>query len=126
MKITPELVVENVESSIDFYQNFLDFHLVDKVGNNDSCFWAKMESNDKSTEIMFVKTESVVDEIPEINNRRDAGKMILLVEVNDINTLYLKFKGKKFVLKDLYKTDYGTNEFVIRDIDGYILNISER
>jgi len=126
MKITPELVVESVENSINFYQNFLDFHLVDKVGNDKFCCWAKMESNDKSTEIMFVKTESVVDEIPEIGSRNDAGRIILLIEVDNINYLYSKFKDKEFILKDLYKTDYDTNEFVIKDIDGYILNISER
>lgn len=126
MRITPELVVDDVKKAVNFYQTFLNFKLVDKVEVENSYFWAKMESNDGSIEIMFIPLESASEEISELKKRNDVGRMILLLEVDNIDYFYLKFKKTAFVLKDLYKTDYGTTEFVIKDIDGYILNITER
>jgi uncharacterized glyoxalase superfamily protein PhnB len=126
MKITPELVVNDVKKAVNFYQSFLDFKLVDKVEVKNSYFWAKMESKDKSVEIMFSLLKNTIGEIPELKNRNNGGRMILLLEVNEIDRLYSAFMNTEFILKDLYKTDYGTTEFVVKDIDGYILNIVER
>jgi uncharacterized glyoxalase superfamily protein PhnB len=126
MKIVPELVVVDVRKAVDFYQTFFDFELVDKVEVKDSYFWAKMESKDKSTEIMLTLLTNVNDEIPEMKKRYDAGRMILSVEVDDINYFYSKFKKTNFILKDLYKTDYGTTEFVVKDVGGYILDVIKR
>jgi uncharacterized glyoxalase superfamily protein PhnB len=126
MKIVPELVVVDVRKAIDFYQTFFDFELVDKVEVKDSYFWVKMESKDKSTEIMLTLLTNVNDEIPEMKKRHDAGRMILSVEIDDINYFYSKFKKTNFILKDLYKTDYGTTEFVVKDVDGYILDVIKR
>lgn len=126
MKIVPELVVTDVKKAVDFYQSFFDFELVDKVEVNDAYFWAKMQSKDKDTEIMFTLLTNAVDEIPELKERNNAGRIVISVEVDDINYFYSRFEKTNFILKDLYKTDYGTTEFVVKDIDGYILDVTKR
>lgn len=126
MKIVPELVVVDVKKAVNFYQTFFDFELVDKVEVDNSYFWAKMESKDKNTEIMLTLLTNVNEEILEMKKRNDAGRIVISVEVDDIKYFYLKFKNTDFILKDLYKTDYGTTEFVVKDIDGYILDVVKR
>ena len=96
MKIIPELVVDDVKKAVNFYQTFLDFELVDKVEVKDSYFWAKMESKDKSTEIMFTLLTNVNDEIPEMKKRHDAGRIVISVPKRQQYVLFPRGMYSKF------------------------------
>jgi len=42
-----------------------------------------------------------------------------------LQTLYEKLQGTEYIAKEMYKTFYGTNGFVIFDNNGHILTITE-
>lgn len=51
--------------------------------------------------------------------------MTIYISVQDLEELYKKVKWKVEFVKDMHKTFYGTNEFIIQDLNWYFIYFSE-
>ena len=132
-KLTTNMMVEDVNHTIDFYSNVLGFEFVMGVPENSQEIVTTREKNQPlgfaimkcgSIEMMFQARRSLTEEIPEFSGMGIGGSLTFYIEVEDIKGLYAKLKDKVTILKDMQTTFYGKQEFYIRDCNGYILTFA--
>jgi len=123
-KLTPNLMVEDVNNTIEFYKNILGFELVMTVPEEGTFDFALMKSG--NVEIMFQSRESLSEDFrPEFKNKKTYEVLTLYVDMENIEGLLHKINDKVTIIKDLHTTFYGTQEFAIKDCNGYILTFAE-
>lgn len=120
-KLIPELSVSNIENSKQFYLS-LGFSILYERVENKFC---------------FLELDGCQLMIEEINDNWNTGKleypygrgMNISMEVKDIDSIYYKVKEKAYpIFRDMqvdkYQVDdkvYFDKEFLIQDVDGYLL-----
>ena len=120
-KLIPELSVSNIENSKQFYLS-LGFSILYERVEDKFC---------------FLELDGCQLMIEEINDNWNTGKleypygrgMNISMEVKDIDSIYYKVKEKAYPIfqdmqVDKYQVDdkvYFDNEFLIQDVDGYLL-----
>jgi uncharacterized glyoxalase superfamily protein PhnB len=132
-KITANLMVNDVNKTIDYYVNNLDFKFAmgvdaNKITKLEQCddtklVWAIIKKND--IEIMLQAQHSLINEVPEFKGRTVGGTFTLYISMADTKRFYQKIKNKVEIIKDLHKTFYGAYEFAIKDLNGYILYFAQ-
>lgn len=133
-KITPNIMVADVNATIDYYSNNLEFQVVMgvdekkevKMGNSAKeaiLTWAMIKKDD--VEIMLQREDSFVEELPEFKGLKIGGTFTLYISMQDVKNFYDKIKNKVEIIKNIHKTFYGTDEFVIKDLNGYFIYFSE-
>lgn len=121
-KLTPNLVVQNVNATVDYYKKQLGFELVMTVPDSGQFDWAMMKSG--TVEIMFQASSSIGSDLPDLKNRKTGGTLLLYIDVEDVKKLRARMDKTIPVVKDLEKTFYGTEEFTVKDINGYYLTFA--
>ena len=126
-------MVKDVNATIAYYREFLQFEFVMGVDANklvkmaevgDAILtWAIIKRND--VEIMLQSQNSLIEEVPEFKGRTVGGTFTLYISMVDVQGLYDKIKNKVEVIKELNKTFYGAYEFAIKDLNGYIIYFAE-
>lgn len=119
IKLTPNLLVNDVNKTIEFYKNVLGFELVVTAPESGQFDWAMMKCG--GVELMFQSKASAVKDLPEFGNQPIGGSLLLYIDVADVVSLCDKVKAKAKIKKDLHETFYGTKEFAMYDEDGYLL-----
>ena len=120
-KLIPELSVSNIENSIEFYTS-IGFKIIYERKKDKFC---------------FLELDGCQLMIEEINDNWNTGKleypygrgMNISMEVKDIDSIYYKVKEKAYPIfqdmqVDKYQVDdkvYFDKEFLIQDVDGYLL-----
>ncbi len=120
-KLIPELSVSNIENSKQFYLS-LGFSILYERVEDKFC---------------FLELDGCQLMIEEINDNWNTGKleypygrgMNISMEVKDIDSIYYKVKEKAYpIFRDMqvdkYQVDdkvYFDKEFLIQDVDGYLL-----
>lgn len=122
-KLTPNLMVQNVNHTIRFYEEILGFEFVMSKPEEGQFNWAMMKFGD--VEIMFQTRASLAEEIPDFKELKIGGSLTFFIEVEGIKEFYAKIKQKATIAQDLHTTFYGMQEFAIKDLDGYILTFAE-
>ena len=122
-KLTPNLMVEDVDRTVDFYQRVLGFETRATVPETGALNWA-MLARDGVT-LMFQSRASLSEEIPALAATPIGGSLTFYTEVAGVQALYEQLRGTVEVVQDLHETFYGTLEFSFRDINGYIVCFSE-
>ena len=122
-KIIPELMVDDMEASIYFYEEILGFEVIAKVPETGKATWASLKNGE--AEIMLYAREELEKEIPMIKGRETGGGAVLYLRVEDIEKLFDEVKTKVTVVKQLETTDYGVKEFAILDNSGYVVMVGE-
>lgn len=126
-------MVEDVNKTIEYYKEILRFDfgmgvnesqevITGDVGNS-ILTWAMLKRDD--VEIMLQRRDSLIEELPEFEKMSIGGTFTLYINMQGTKTFYEEIKNKVEVLKDLHKTFYGADEFVIRDLNGYIIYFAE-
>lgn len=127
-------MVADVNATINYYTNNLEFQVVMGVDEKKEILmgdsakkailtWAMIKKD--GVEIMLQREDSLVDELPEFKGLKIGGTFTLYISMQDVKRFYDKIKDKVVIIKDIHKTFYGTDEFVIKDLNGYILYFSE-
>lgn len=119
IKLTPNLFVNDVNKTVEFYKNVLGFELVLKVPEEGQFDWAMIKCG--GVELMIQSKASAVKDLPEFGNQPIGGSLLLYIDVEDVVSLCSKVKAKTKIKKDLHDTFYGTKEFALYDGDGYLL-----
>jgi len=126
-------MVEDVNKTIDYYKETLQFNFSMGVNENQEVItgdvgdstltWAMLKRDD--VEIMLQRRDSLIEELPVFKEMSIGGTFTLYINMQGTKTFYEEIKNKVEVLKGLHKTFYGADEFVIRDLNGYILYFAE-
>ena len=132
-KLTPNIMVADVNATIDYYKQNFEFEFVMgvdegkevKMGDfgDSTLTWAVLKKDD--VEIMLQREDSLVEELPEFKGLKIGGTFTLYLSMQDVKSFYDKIKDKVEVIKDMRKTFYGADEFVIKDLNGYIIYFAE-
>jgi len=133
-KITPNIMVADVNATINYYKNNLDFQIVMGVSEQKEVkmgdtatetilTWAMIKKDD--VEIMLQRKDSMIEELSEFKGLKIGGTFTMYISMQDVKTFYGKIKDKVEIIKEIHKTFYGADEFVIKDLNGYIIYFAE-
>jgi len=127
-------MVEDVNRTVEFYQEVLGFEFVMGVieelqeiltayQQDRSLDYAMMKCG--NVEVMFQAKRSLAEALPLLRGREIGGTLTLYMELDSVSELYERIKDKVTIAKDLHTTFYGMQEFYIEDCNGYILTFAE-
>ncbi|GMV20939.1 MAG: hypothetical protein AMXMBFR57_08880 [Acidimicrobiia bacterium] len=123
-KLTPNLVVSNVEQSVAFYRDVLGFSVVMTVPDAPPLAFAIL--NHGTIELFLNSYESAAEEYKPFRNQPIGGTLTLFFEVTDIERLYAELTPKVRVVMPLETKWYGMKEFAFLDPDGWIITYAQR
>ncbi len=123
-KLTPNLIVDDVNATVKWYQDILGcFEVVVTDPDKGKLNWVLMSCED--VEIMFQSKDSIAKSVEGLTNSGNGGNVIIYIELEYLKGLRKRIKGKVEVVKDIHTTTYGIQEFAIRDCNGFILVFAE-
>jgi lactoylglutathione lyase len=123
-KLTPNLVVSDVERSLAFYRDVLGFALEATVPDQAPYVFAAVHSGPVT--IFFNAPEPAIAEYPAFKERPIGGTLTLFIEVGDIRQAYDDLRPRVHVVMPLEKKWYGVTEFAFEDPDGYVITFASR
>lgn len=124
--ITANLMVDDVDKTVSFYEDILGFTLEMSVPRDDGKLqWAMITRG--AVELMLHEKENMLEEVPQLEGSRMGGSLTLFIEIEGLDQLYTSVKkhSKIKFLKEPHITFYGMKEFTICDPNNYILTFAE-
>jgi uncharacterized glyoxalase superfamily protein PhnB len=121
--LTPNLMVENVQDTVDWYRSVLGFESVAEVPAETGLVFAIVHRD--TVRLMFQARSSLEEDLPVLRGAPIAASQTFYIEVDDVDGLRRQVDGKIKIVKDLHDTFYGTREFYFTDCNGYVLSFSE-
>jgi uncharacterized glyoxalase superfamily protein PhnB len=125
-KLTPNLIVSSVESSLAFYENVLGFARGLTVPEQGPLVFASVTSG--PVEIFFNDRSTVARESPQFAGLAMGGGGTMFVEIEGpagVDALHDRIKSQVKVVMPLVTQWYGMREFAIEDPDGYVITFAE-
>ena len=123
-KLTPNLVVSNVEQSAAFYRDVLGFAVQMTVPDAAPYAFAIMTFG--TVEVFLNSAEAAYAEYPSFKNQAIGGTLTLFMEVTEIEAEYARLAPIVKVVMPFEKKWYGMTEFAFLDPDGYIITYAQR
>jgi uncharacterized glyoxalase superfamily protein PhnB len=121
--LSPNVIVDDVNKTVDYYVNNLGFNFITSVPQEGSYNWA-MVMRDQVT-VMFQSLQSLQEDLPELKIKQKGSIGTFFIEVDNIEGLYQSMKDKVTILGKIRVTFYGKKEFTIQDLNGYFLTFAE-
>lgn len=122
--MTTNLMVENVEETIHFYEKQLGFTVVASVPNEQGGLQFAILAKDEIT-LMAQERTNLIVEYPALTVTKVQPSVTLYIKIDDLEELYEKLTVKGLIYTEMHKTFYGANEFAILDNSGYVLTFTE-
>ena len=122
-KVTPNLVVADVERSAAFYRDVLGFSVAFTVPDEAPYLFASVRSG--PVEIFLNAPESSEVEYPVFKGRPIGGTFSMFLEVEDIEAVHADLKDRVTIIMPLERKWYGVTEFAFVDPDGYVITFAE-
>ena len=124
-KLTPNLVVANVERSLAFYVDTLGFSRGMTVPDASPFAFAAVTSG--AAEIFFNDATAAIKEYPAFAGRPIGATGTLFIEMEGgVDALHDRLKPTVKIVMPLVAQFYGLREFAIEDPDGYVITFAER
>src|SRR6185369_1448095 len=124
-KLTPNLVVNDVEASLNFYETVLGFERGMTVPEQAPFVFGSVTSG--AVEIFFNDKKAVGEDYPPLAAGKIGGTLTLFLEVEGIEDVLSRVeKSKARVVMPLKTQFYGMREFAFEDPEGWIVTIAER
>lgn len=121
--LTPNLMVQNVNDTVHYYQENLGFTLLETVPKEGLLDWAMLKRNE--VVIMFQSKRSMVKDLPRFEKQNPGGGFTLYIKMKQVHELYYELLETAEIVSEIEETFYGTTEFSITDPNGYVLTFSE-
>jgi uncharacterized glyoxalase superfamily protein PhnB len=122
--LTPNLMVNDVEETIEYYTDVLGFTLLMTVPETGKLDWAMVKRNE--VVIMFQSVKSLKSELPRLKGEKPGGGLTFYIKVDRVTEIHEElFNNEVEIVSELESTFYDTVEFSIVDINGYVLTFSE-
>ena len=122
-KLTPNLMVEDVQQTLSFYSGILGFEVLTTLPDQPPFDFAIMKRD--QVELMFQSRSSLSENVPALTGQSLGASQTFYIEVDGITELYEDLRDKVEMVVDLHTTFYNTREFYFRDLNGYILSFAE-
>jgi lactoylglutathione lyase len=123
-KLTPNLLVASVERSLAFYVEVLGFARGMTIPDESPFAFGSVTGG--AVEIFFNDAAGAVKEYPGFAGKPIGCTGTLFVEVEGVNALHDRLKGKVMIVMPIETKFYGMREFAIADPDGYVITLAER
>jgi uncharacterized glyoxalase superfamily protein PhnB len=123
-KLTPNLLVANVERSLAFYVDTLGFARGMTVPEQSPFVFAAMTSG--SIEIFVNDAATAVKEYPAFVGKPIGATGTMFIEVEGVDALHDRLKARVKIVMPIVTQFYGMREFAIEDPDGYVITFAER
>lgn len=125
LRLTPNLVVRDVEKSLRFYCDVLDFELDKHVPEKPPFVFASVRGG--GVEIFLNEFNASIAEYPAFGKVPIGGTLTLYVAMQGVDEMYEKVRcdGAR-ILMPIETKFYGVREFAIADPDGYVITLAER
>jgi len=123
-KLTPNLLVANVERSLAFYVDTLGFERGMTVPDESPLVFAAVTGG--PVEIFFNDRATAVKEYPAFDGKPIGATGTLFIEVEGVDALHDCLKPKVKIVMPIVTQFYGMREFAIEDPDGYVITFAER
>lgn len=125
-KLTPNLIVADVERSLAFYTDVLGFTRSMTVPEEAPFVFGSVVSG--SVEIFFNEKQTATKEFPMLAAQPigTSGTMYLEVQSGTIEQLHKRLKPIVTIVMPFVTQWYGMKEIVIGDPDGYLITLAER
>ena len=123
-KLTPNLLVANVERSLAFYVDTLGFARGMTVPDASPFVFAAVTSGD--VEIFLNDAATAVKEYPAFAGKPIGATGTMFIELEGVDALHERIKSSVTITMPLVTQFYGMREFGILDPDGYVITFAER
>jgi len=123
-KLTPNLIVSSVESSLAFYEGVLGFTRGMTVPEQSPYVFASVTGG--PVEIFFNDQAAVAKESPQLAGKARGGGNTMFIEIEGVDALHARIASRVQVVMPLRTQWYGMREFAIQDPDGYVITFAER
>ena len=122
-KLTPNLMVEDVQQTLTFYRDVLGFNVLMTLPDQPPFDFAIVQRD--QVEVMFQSRTSLSANVPALTGYPMGASQTFYIEVEGLTQLYESLRNQVDIVVDLHTTFYGTQEFYFRDVNGYILSFAE-
>lgn len=123
-KLTPNLLVANVERSLAFYVDVLGFERGMTVPEESPFVFAAVTGG--PVEIFVNDAAGAIKEYPAFAGRPLGTTGTMYIEVEGVDALHDRLKPTVPIVMPLVTQFYGAREFAIEDPDGYMITFAER
>ncbi len=124
-KLTPNLLVANVERSLAFYENVLGFERGLTVPDQSPFVFASV--NGGPVEIFFNDAAAAIKEYPAFAGKSLGTTGTMFIEIEAVDALHDRLKAANVpIVMPLVTQFYGMREFAIEDPDGYVITFAQR
>lgn len=122
--ITTNLMVNDVDKAISFYEGILGFSVVTAVPGKNGGLQFAILAKDKLM-LMMQERSNLIEEYPVLNTDRVHPSITLYIMVDNFDVLYEEIKSKHPINSEVHTSFYGAREFAVTDVDGYVLTFTE-
>jgi uncharacterized glyoxalase superfamily protein PhnB len=123
MKITPVLMVEEIEKSLPFWMDRMGFEKTVDVPEGDALGFAILVRD--GAELMLQTFESIRKDSPQFVPQSPSHDVSLFIEVEDFADILKRLEGYPTALPERV-TFYGMREIGVRDPGGHIVVFAAR
>jgi lactoylglutathione lyase len=123
-KLTPNLLVANVERSLAFYVDTLGFARGMTVPEESPFVFASVTSG--AVEIFFNDAATAIHEYAGFAGKPIGATGTMYIEVEGVDALHDRLHAVMKITMPLVTQFYGMREFAIEDPDGYVITFAER
>ncbi len=123
-KLTPNLLVANVERSLEFYTKTLGFERGMTVPDASPFVFGAVTAG--AIEIFFNDAANAVKEYPAFGGKPLGATGTLFIEVEEIDALHDRIEPDVTIVMPIVTQWYGMREFAIADPDGYVITFAQR
>jgi uncharacterized glyoxalase superfamily protein PhnB len=119
-KLTPVLVVEEIEPVLPFWMELLGFELSIEVPEGERLGFIAVRKG--AVEVMYQTRQSVADDIPPLGDSPMGGSF-LFIEVDDLDEIEHALAGVEPVVPRR-TTFYGADELIVREPAGNVVTFA--
>ena len=126
-RLTPNLLVADVERSLSFYVDVLGFERGMTVPEQSPFVFAAVTSG--AIEIFFNNAATAVKEMPAFAGKPLGATGTMFIEMEgaeSVDAFHDRIKSRVTVTMPLVTQFYGMREFAIADPDGYVITFAQR
>jgi uncharacterized glyoxalase superfamily protein PhnB len=121
--LSPNLVVADVNRSVDFYTGKLGFAKIASVPDSGKLNWAMVMRGGAT--MMFQSLASIQEDVPRLKLTSGAAAATFYIKVKGLGAWHESIKKTVPIALPMRKTFYGANEFAIKDPDGNVLMFAQ-
>ena len=125
-KLTPNLVVRDVQAAVQFYESALGFQRGISVPDNPPFVFASV-TNGAGVEIFFNDQKMVGEDYPPLAKDPLGGTLTVFIECEGIEGILSAVQNSAAKIVMPLKTQfYGMREFAFQDPEGWIVTMAEK